>query len=150
MSKNEIPEAITRELTDADKKLLELFDELHKSSLNFLDDAGKQLVTLITVLYGLFFGVFSFTDAPKYLVNSPEVKWLVVLTILVYFVALVLATLVFLPHKYQYSTRSLTQMRTTLEEMLETKSFYLRWAYIVFAVGTFLFALALMIALARL
>jgi hypothetical protein len=150
MSKNEITEATTRDLADTDRKLIELFDDLRKGSLTFLDDAGKQLVTLITVLYGIFFGVFSFTNAPQYLAKVLEVRGLAALTIIVYFVALVLATLVFLPHRYPFNVRNLSGMRTTLEKILETKSSYLRWAYIAFVFGTFLFVLALIIALARL
>lgn len=139
-----------RELTPEDLKLLELFDELRKGSLGFLDEAAKKLVELVTVLYGLFFAVFSFTEAPRYLKDHPGIKLLSAGILFAYFLALVFAVLVFLPRKYQLSSHSLTRMRGRLEEMLETKGTYLRCAYAAFALGTLFFAIALGITLFRL
>ena len=139
-----------RELTPEDLKLIELFDELKKGSLGFLNEAAKKLVELVIALYGLFFAVFSFTEAPQYLKEYPDIKLLSAGILLAYFLALVFAVLVFLPRRYQFSSHSLTQMRSQLETMLETKGTYLRYAYASFALGTLFFAVALGITLFRL
>jgi hypothetical protein len=48
-----------------DEALIVLFQELEKESLDTLDAAGRQVITLTTTLLGLFFGVLALSDAPS-------------------------------------------------------------------------------------
>ena len=151
MNENEIPEVdIVRPLTNAETKLLELFEDYRKNSLGFLDEAGKQLVTLITALYGVFFVAFSFSDAAQYFNGHPEVKYVIIGVIVFYFASLILAALVFFPRKYKHSDTSLGDMNAQMNKMLKTKRFYVSGAYATFIAGTFMFAIALVMVLARL
>ncbi len=151
MNEDQIPEVdIVRPLTNAETKLLELFEDYRKNSLGFLDEAGKQLVTLITALYGVFFVAFSFSDAAKYFDGHPEVKYVIIGVIVFYFASLILAALVFFPRKYKHSESALGDLDAQMKKMLKTKRFYVSGAYATFIVGTFFFAIALVMVLARL
>ena len=151
MNEDEIQEVdVVRSLTDAETKLLELFEDYRKNSLGFLDEAGKQLVTLITALYGVFFVAFSFSDAAQYFNGHPEVKYVIIGVIVFYFTSLILAALVFFPRKYKHSESAFGDMDAQLKKMLETKRFYVSGAYATFIAGTFLFAVALVMVLSRL
>jgi hypothetical protein len=151
MNEDEIPEVdLVRPITDAETKLLELFEDYRKNSLNFLDEAGKQLVTLITALYGVFFVAFSFSDAAQYFNGHPEVKYVIVGVIVFYFASLIMAALVFFPRKYKHSYQVLSDMDAQMKKMLNTKRFYVSAAYATFIAGTFMFAIALVMVLSRL
>lgn len=139
-----------RELRPEDERLIAFFDELRKGSLGFQDEAAKRLVELITLLYGLFFAVFSFTEAPAYLRTYTDVKWLAAATLVAYFASLLCAIRVILPREYTFSSRSLSQMHENLEEMLAFKGKYLRLAYAAFGLGTLFFIAALLVSLFRL
>jgi hypothetical protein len=151
MNEEEIQEVDTvRSLTDAETKLLELFEDYRKNSLAFLDEAGKQLVTLITALYGVFFVAFSFSDAAQYFNGHPEVKYVIIGVIVFYFASLILAALVFFPRMYRHSESALSDMDAQMKKMLKTKRFYVSGAYATFIAGTFMFAIALVMVLSRL
>jgi hypothetical protein len=151
MNEDEIPEVdLVRPLTNAETKLLELFDDYRKNSLHFLDEAGKQLVTLITALYGVFFAAFSFSDAAEHFKNNGAVKYVIMCVILFYFASLIMAALVFFPRKYKYSEQNLGEMRERMDQMLKAKRGYASGAYATFIIGTFMFVIALVIVLARL
>ena len=151
MNEEEIQEVDTvRSLTDAETKLLELFEDYRKNSLAFLDEAGKQLVTLITALYGVFFVAFSFSDAAQYFNGHPEVKYVIIGVIVFYFASLILAALVFFPRMYRHSESALSDMDAQMKKMLKTKRLYVSGAYATFIAGTFMFAIALVMVLSRL
>ncbi len=151
MNDDDIPEVdLVRPLTDAETKLLELFDDYRKNSLHFLDEAGKQLVTLITALYGVLFAAFSFSDAAEHFKKNSAVKYVLIGVIVFYFASLILAALVFFPRKYKYSEHNLDEMRQRMDEMLKAKRRYTSGAYVTFIIGTFMFAIALVMVLSGL
>jgi hypothetical protein len=140
MSEHELLEV--RPPTPDEEALVALFAEMEKESLGTLDTGGRQVITLVTGLLGLFFGVLALKDAPTYL-SYVEVQILGVLAVGLYFAALLLALAVVRPRRYEFSRRSLTDMRRQLESMRRIKSVNLDRAHLAFGLGSLAMALLL-------
>ncbi len=121
-------------LSPADERLGKLFDELEQGSLNTLEEAARQIITLSTTLLAAFFGVLAFKDAPAYL-KAAEMKIIAALALISFFGALFFALKAVLPAKYSFPQASLTAKRGTLNEMLEHKRAALNWASWTFGFG---------------
>lgn len=122
-------------LSPADEQLVAFFRDLEQKSLDTLESAARQLITLVTTLLGLFFGVLAFKDNPRYL-QIPAVRALGGLAAGFYVLALFLALDVVMPRRLEVPLASLTQMRQLLRALFDRKSRSLRWAQIAFALGT--------------
>lgn len=135
----------TRELTDADRHLLEFVRKLEGNSLEQLESAAKQLITLVTSLLGLFLGILAFKDAPTYLAYW-DVKLLAGLALLAFLLTLFFALAAVLPREYRVA--DLNSMRLALITMLRRKRNALRAATLAFGISvTLIFLLALDILL---
>lgn len=134
-----------RELTEADRHLLDFIRKLEDKSLESLESAARQIITLVTGLLGLFLGILAFKDDPTYLAYW-DVKALGVAALLAFLVTLLFALAVLLPREYRVS--DLNSMREALTVMLRRKRDHLRRATFLFAAALFLtFLLALDILL---
>ncbi len=132
-------------LSPADEHLAAYFQDLEQKSLDTLESAARQLITLVTTLLGLFFGVLAFKDNPHYLA-FPAVRILGGLAAGFYVLALFLALDVVMPRRLEVPAANLTAMRRLLRALFERKRRSLRWAQVAFALGT-LALLALIILL---
>lgn len=134
---------VVEELSEADKRLMALFDKLETGSLDTLEAAARQIITLVTGLLGLFFGVLALKDAPSYLALD-MVKLLGALALGFLVAALFFALEVVIPRKYH--PQDLGDMRRMLQEMLERKRAGLARAIWTFGGGAlFLLAVTLVI-----
>ncbi len=134
-------------LTPEDEALQSLFRNLEKNSLETLEAAARQIITLVTTLLGLFFGVLALKDDPAYLSALP-VKALAALALGAFLAALFLALDVVLPRLQNYNRRDLTEMRRLYAALLRRKSGSLRRAQRAFGLGALLlFGLILTILL---
>lgn len=122
-------------LSEADQGLLTYFKDLEKTSLETIDKAARQVITLVTTLMGLFFGVLALGDAPAYLTHS-GIRVLGALTTIFYMAALLLALDVVMPRRVDLPTTDLTAMRALLRRLLDRKSRSLLAAQIAFAMAT--------------
>jgi hypothetical protein len=142
-----IPTVPSRPLTTSEARLADLFAGLEEKSLDTLETAARQIVTLCTTLLAAFFGLLSLKDAPAFL-GYCEVKILAALALLGFLVALACALTVLLPRHYRFLTGDLTAMRSALATMLITKRRGVTAAAIVFGVSALaMFAAALDILL---
>ncbi len=132
-------------LSPADENLLEYFQDLERASLKTLEEAARQLITLVTALLGLFFGVMAFRDAPAYLAST-AVQALGAAAVVFYVLTLFLALDVVMPRRFERPAADLTAMRAVLQRLFARKSRSLRGAQLAFALAT-LFLLALILAL---
>ncbi|MBC7226887.1 MAG: hypothetical protein H5T61_06600 [Thermoflexales bacterium] len=87
-------------LTPADERLIAYFQDLEQKSLDTLEGAARQLITLVTTLLGLFFGVLAFKDHPTYLA-LPAVRILGGLAAGFYVLTLFLALDVVMPRRLE-------------------------------------------------
>lgn len=134
-----------RELTEADRHLLEFIRKLEDKSLESLESAAKQIITLVTSLLGLFLGILAFKDDPAYLAHW-DVKLLGGAALLAFLVTLSFALAVVLPREHRVS--DLNSMRIALTSMLGRKRDNLRAAMLLFGSAvllTFLLALDILL-----
>ncbi|GAB4414790.1 MAG: hypothetical protein Kow00123_28010 [Anaerolineales bacterium] len=122
-------------LTKADEDLLEYFKNLERTSLDAFEGAARQLISLITTLLGLFFGVLAFKDAPTYLACL-SVRITAALTVVCYVVALFCALAVVVPRRFEIPASDLSAMKAILRTLFRRKGRALRWAQVAFALGT--------------
>ncbi len=122
-------------LSQADENLLEYFQDLERASLNTLEEAARQLITLVTALLGLFFGVMAFRDTPAYLTH-PAVRALGTAAAAFYVLTLFLALDVVTPRRLERPAADLTAMRALLHRLFTRKSRSLRGAQVAFALAT--------------
>lgn len=135
-------------LSPADERLIAYFRDLEQKSLDTLEGAARQLITLVTTLLGLFFGVLAFKDDPRYLA-LPAVRILGGLSAGFYALTLFLALNVVMPRRLDVPTANLTAMRRLLRALFDRKSRSLQWAQVAFALGTLaLLALILLLLIA--
>jgi len=134
-------------LSPADEGLVAYFRDLEQKSLDVLEGAARQLITLVTTLLGLFFGVLAFKDNPRYLA-CPAVRILGGLAAGLYVLALFLALDVVMPRRMEVSLANLTRMRRLLYGLFDRKSRSLQWAQVAFALGTLCLLAVIIILLA--
>lgn len=140
---SEVPLQAGKPLSDAEKRLNELFDEMDKKQLDFLDQAGKRVIELSTGLLGVLFAVTAFGDKfpPPYLASSPNVQWLAVGVLALLVGALLCAVLTVQPRKYKFYEHNLTEMRAEWVKLFTHKSAWLTRANWLFFAGTGLLAI---------
>lgn len=127
--------AETSPLSETDQSLLAYFKDLERTSLETVEKAAHQLITLVTTILGLFFGVLAFGSTPAYLAR-PEIRVLGALTTALYVAALLLALDVVMPRRVDLPTADLTAMGALLRHLLDRKSRSLLAAQVTFALAT--------------
>jgi hypothetical protein len=132
-------------LNRVDEDLLDYFKNLEKNSLESIENAARQIISLVTTLLGLFFGVLAFKDNPSYLAIV-GVKICGVLSAGFYISALFFALDVVMPRRIDIPAADLDAMRRLLLNLFDRKNRSLLWAQVVFGAGT-LFLLAVILFL---
>ncbi|MBI3340113.1 MAG: hypothetical protein HY022_08285 [Chloroflexi bacterium] len=128
-------------LSESDERLEKLFDELESGSLETLENAARQIITLSTALLGAFFGLLAFKDAPAYL-GYVEVKAVGAVALTAFLLSLLLALRAISPKRYDFPRASLTAKRRALNEMLGRKQNSVIWASWAFGIGALLMLVA--------
>ncbi len=139
----DIPMQQGQPLTDAEKRLNALFDEMDKKQLDFLDQAGKRIIELSTGLLGVLFAVTAFGDKfpPPYLAGNPAGRGLAAGVLALLVGALLCAVLTVQPRRYKFYEHNLTEMRREWEKLFTHKAAWLTRANWLFFAGTALLAL---------
>ncbi len=146
-----IPLLEAEELDDSDLRLIALFDKLEADQLTFLDEAGKRLVELSSVMLGLLFAVIALGDSfpPAYLANQPRNQRLALAALALYLLALGTGVMVVQPRLYRRPTADLTLMRQELQRITDYKRNWFRLgAWLLAAASLCLAALVAAIILA--
>ncbi|MFQ5344182.1 MAG: hypothetical protein ACE5F6_21780 [Anaerolineae bacterium] len=125
-------------LTDEQKRLVALFDEMEKQQVDFLDQAGKRIVELCAALLGVFFAVMALGDTfpPPFLQGNDPARVLTVVTLAFYLAAMLMGVLAVQPREYRRYRHNLTEMRNVIEEIISFKKRWLQVAGILFVLGT--------------
>jgi hypothetical protein len=135
MPKPKVEYAESAPLSKADEDLLEYFKSLERNSLDAIDGAARQIVSLVTTLLGLFFGILAFKDNPSYLALE-AVKLTGALSAVLFIVALFFALDVVMPRSFDVPSADLAAMQKLLLDLFNQKSRSLLWAQIAFGIGT--------------
>jgi hypothetical protein len=134
----QIPMLDTREPTDEEKRLVALFADLEGKQLEFLDESGKSIIERIATFLAVLFGVTVLGNSfpPMYLVGNLPAKVLVIVTLVFYLLALGTGLWCVQPRSYKLYRHNLTKMRAELDNIIAHKSRWLRWAGVLFAIGS--------------
>jgi hypothetical protein len=86
------------------------------------------------------FGVTAFGSSfpPAYLKSNPSIKYLIIIILLCYLVAMALAILAIQPRSYTWHRYQAKKMAETLKGIVAYKKRLVQWAGILFALGTVL------------
>lgn len=134
---NDEIEVVVSPLSPQDEQLSALFDKLESGSLETLEDAARQIITLSTALLAAFLGLLAFNNAPAYL-KFLEIKIIGAGALLAFFLSLFAALIAVSPKQYDFPRASLTAKRQVLDAMLKRKQDAVVWASWIFGVGAFL------------
>jgi hypothetical protein len=143
-----IPMYDAQEPSEESKQLVALFHDLESRQLDFLDAAAKSIIERVATFLAILFGVTAFGSAfpPPYLKDNAVAKAFVVLTLVLYLVALGAGMWAIQPRYYRRYTYNISMLAKELEKITKRKLFWLRFAGVLFALGSMALA-ALVVAI---
>ena len=129
---------LTQDEVDEINRIRAIFDEMEKKQPDFLDAAGKSVIERIATFLTVLFGVTAFgsTFPPAYLKGNMWDKYLVIAILICYLVAMGMAFIAIQPrsyHRYRYEAQ---KMAAELQRIITYKKRWVRWAGILFGLGT--------------
>jgi hypothetical protein len=146
---NENPEILDvagEPFTEMDEFWLEMARNIAKDSIGALEDAAKQLISIVTLIEGIYFAAISFSDVRKDLASAGQ-PWLVIILIIspvvLWLICLVFAIKVFNPVSYPTNLNSSTLAEKTYKQIVGFKYKMLRRAHISLLIGFIPFVIAI-------
>lgn len=135
--------------SEADERLIALFDKLEAGQLEFLDEAAKRVIELSTAMLAVLFGVTAFGKdfPPPYLAGNTAAKWLALLTLILYLSALFAGVRAVQPRTYSRSHAGLDRLRTELEKIVAHKRRWFRIGIWLFFGGSLALAVLIMVVI---
>lgn len=133
-----IPIQDSQEPSEEGKQLVTLFTEMEHKQLDFLDESGKSIIERISTLLAVLFAVTAFggTFPPPYLKGNMTAKWFVIITLILYLLALGAGIWGIQPRSYKRYTHNVSALGRELEKITRHKMRWVRIAGILFALGT--------------
>ena len=147
MSANKVY-AVSEPLSKADEDLIAYFKDLEQKSLESIESAARQIISLVTTLLGLFFGILAFKDNPSYLAIE-AVKICGILSAGLYIMALFFALDVVMPRRIDIPSADLAAMQQLLISLFNRKNRALLFAQITFGAGTLFLLFVILLLLLR-
>jgi hypothetical protein len=134
--------------TPEEEALHRWFEEQQKDPPKPLEEGAKQIMTLVSALYTVIFGVLALAGdpVPAYLAYL-HVRMLGAIVVIAYLIALLGALVVILPSEYRYAMASQTQRKQVFQQLMRRKVISLRVALIAFGVGSVAFAALFVVVL---
>jgi hypothetical protein len=131
-----------RRETPPEEALRLWFDEQEKKSLDNLEAGARQIITLVTTIYGLLFGALAFgSEKMEASLHYRPVLVPGTVAILAMLGAVIAALAVVLPiFAYTYNPHQPATQQAAYQTMLKVKSWGLRLAVLGFGVGLVAFA----------
>jgi hypothetical protein len=128
----------SQEPSEEGKRLVTLFNDMESKQLDFLDTSGKSIIERIATFLVVLFGVTAFgsTFPPPYLKGNLLAKALVIITLLLYLLAMAAAFWAIQPRYYRHYIYNVSRLGTELEKITTRKMFWLRVGGILFALGS--------------
>ena len=139
----QIPIQDSQELSEEGKNLIALFNDMESKQLDFLDAAGKSIIERVSSLLAILFAITAFgsTFPPVYLRGNLLAKILVIVTLLVYLLALGAGMWAIQPRYYSRYTYNVSRLEQELEKITQHKMTWVRIAGTLFALGTVFLAI---------
>lgn len=140
-------------LSSQDRFWLDTVQGLTSSSITSIEEAAKQIISLVTLLQGIFFAVLTMGDLKTKLAEllGSNAFWYLLILIIIplgcWVLSLWLSVLVFLPKSYSVNLSSPDLSRETFFEIVTYKHDRLLQAYTALAAGFFPLVIAIIIYL---
>ncbi len=125
--------------TEETRALREWFAEQEKKNVDRLEEGAKNIIQLVTGLYGVLFAVLALSDQPAYL-KLPQVQVLGITSLGAFFVALIAAVIAVHPWRTGYQEDNITEMQGEYRRLLRRKAWSVRVALWLFLLGMALLA----------
>lgn len=142
----QIPIQDTGELSEEGKHLVALFTEMENKQLDFLDASGKSIIERVSTFLAILFALTAFGSnfPPAYLKGNLPAKVLVIVTLVLYLLALGAALWAIQPRSYRNYIYNISRLGKEFEKITQHKMRWVRGAGVLFALGTV--ALAILIS----
>lgn len=130
-----------------DNLVVGIFSDARKNQLNFLDDSGKSMIERIATFLAVLFGITALSTSfpPAYLKGNVPAKIMVIMTLVLYLLAMAAAMLAILPRYYNIPVYDVTRMSKDLEKITTYKMRWLRVAGALFALGSVALAVLIVV-----
>jgi hypothetical protein len=146
-----IPDVNGEPVSELDRFWVDVAHGMVKESVSALEGAAKQLISVASLLQGIYFAAISFSDLKKALDVQDNQGWLLVFLfvspIIPWIISVGLAIRVFKPEFYTTNLQSPYLSRRMYEEIVSYKQRYLRYSYWALLVGFILLAMNIIIYL---
>jgi hypothetical protein len=131
-------ETETEEEKEKRQRLKDIFSDLEKKQPDFLDEAGKSIIERIATFLAILFAVTALgsTFPPKYLVNNPNDKYLIIAILICYLIAMGMGMWAIQPRNYGLYQYNVTRQEEEWKRIIARKKFWVRFAGILFGIGT--------------
>jgi len=139
--------------TSLEKFWIESIREIKKESISRVEEAGKQLISVITLSQTIYFAAVSFSEAKKSLnlINHRAFYWIFIIVLiaplLLWIVSLVFAVKVFKPEEYDTNLESPTKAQSAIDTAFNNKNRNLQKSFRFLFVGFLLVLITLFIYL---
>ena len=140
-------ETETKEQQEKKQRLRNIFADLEKKQPDVLDDTAKSIIERIATFLAILFGVITLGSnfPPKYLLNNPWEKYLVLSILLCYLVAMAMAMWALHPRNYSEYLYNISRLETEWQRIIKRKKRWTQYAGILFAIGTVLLAVLILV-----
>ncbi|MGZ4846425.1 MAG: hypothetical protein ACXV3D_00320 [Halobacteriota archaeon] len=128
-----------KEVTEVDRFWLSLGQETLKESLGILDGAAKQLISIVSILQGIYFAAISFSNLKQILIvqniQGGLLVFVLILPIAFWLTSLAFATNVFTPRPYSTNLSSPQIAKETHDDAVDIKHKQLHNAHLFLVAG---------------
>jgi hypothetical protein len=133
----------TPEEQEKKQRLKTIFADLESKQPDFLDEAAKSIIERVATFLAILFGVIALGGSfpPKFLVSQPWEKYLIIGILLCYLLAMAFGMWAIHPRNYARYLYDMTQQEREWQRLITRKKRCVRWAGILFGVGTVVLAL---------
>ncbi len=127
------------------RQVAQLFADIRSKQLDFLDESGKSMIERIATFLAVLFAITAFSNnfPPPYLKGNLPAKIMVIVTLVLYLLAMGAAILTIQPRLYDVPLYNVTLMGEELKQITNYKMRRLRVAGVLFTLGSI--ALAVLI-----
>ncbi|MCI0581119.1 MAG: hypothetical protein L0332_32825 [Chloroflexi bacterium] len=143
------PSLPTEKESASQTALARWFAEQHIKSVDNLEKAARQIITLCTALLGTLLGLMALTEEtlPRHMQWS-GIQWISGVGVVGLFAALACALYVVMPRPNPVSLNDPGSLQTAFAMLLARKQLGLRLAIIIFAIALLCFMLVVVVSLA--
>lgn len=131
-------------LSSDDEFWLKQLQEMTASSIKSIEEAGKQLISMITVMQGIYAAVLAFSGIKKIPESSIIAALIYISPIFLWLTSLFFALRVFKTKKYHYYSNSPDSAQNTFQEIAANKQKNINIAYVFLCLSFFVAAMGIL------